>query len=83
MGELQIVATIINVIPLKYITHHICSKHPRSLVVQMAGILEERCILHEMFIRMGIGKADMVCNSLTVSSGFIISTPLQSHPTTA
>ena len=63
MGELQIAATIINVIPLEYITHHICCKHPNSLVVQMAGILEERCILHEMFIRMGIGKADIIAHS--------------------
>ena len=43
MGELQIAATIINVILLEYITQHICSKHPSSLVVKMAGILEERC----------------------------------------
>ena len=43
MGELQIAATIINVILLEYVTHHICSKHPRPLIIQMAGILEERC----------------------------------------
>lgn len=43
MGELQIAATIINVIPLEYITHHICSKHPCPFVIQMAVILEERC----------------------------------------
>ena len=48
MGDMQIAATIINVIPLEYITHHICSKHPCPLVIQMAGILGERCILHKM-----------------------------------
>ena len=66
MGELQIAATIINVIPLENITHHICSKHPRTLVVQMASILEEGCILHEMYIRMGIGKADIIAHSKNI-----------------
>ena len=32
MGDMQIAATIINVIPLEYITHHICSKHPPVFV---------------------------------------------------
>lgn len=67
MGELQIAATIINVILLEYITHHICSKHPRSFVVQMAGILEESCILHEIFFRMGIGKADFIAHTYTAN----------------
>lgn len=67
MGELQIAATIINVIPLEYITHHICSKYPRPFVIQVACILEERCILHEMLIRMGIGKADFIAHSYTAN----------------
>ena len=67
MGELQIAATIINVILLEYITQHICSKHPRPFVVQMTYILEELCILHEMFIRMGIGKADFIAHSNTAN----------------
>ena len=67
MGELQIAATIINVIPLEYITHHICCKHPRSFIVQMAGILEERCIQHETFIRMGIAKADIIAHCHTAN----------------
>ncbi len=67
MGDMQIAATIINVIPLEYITHHICSKHPRHFIIQMAGNLEEGCILHKMLIRMGIGKADIIAHSHTAN----------------